>query len=273
MHLGSRRRRQAVVAGGLVAAGVVLSGFRPGSAGGLGAFLAAVTSTPLAGLWLGRSMDRSPTPIAPCAAPSDRIAAERGPTTIPDGRGARARDAVGTGRAGESRSEEARRHRAAALPWLVLGVAVLSWEMLALATPPRVLHLTLSSLVLHFRAIRAVAFVGWSAAGVALVAAGVEPPRVRPGRPVDGDRTRGTPPLLALFTLAVLVGTDPVVGITFWSLVALGGGVLELATRRRSLVSPLTALFRDLLGRWPGRAVLAAAWLVTGWHLFAHYPA
>lgn len=271
MPLGHRRRRQAVVAGGLVTAGVVLSGFPPGSAGGLSAFLAAAIAAPLTGLWLRHSPDRPPTPIAPSDGPRGRIRPrQKRRTGAPDVAGRpRGNEACATPNA-EPRGKTPP-CRAPAFPWVVLTAAVLAWEMLALVTPPRVLHLTLSSLVLHFRAVRAVAFVGWSAAGVGLAAADVDRDRARRVRRAS-ERDPGPADHVALATLAVLVGTDPVVGIAFWSLVALGAGALELVARRRSLASPLTTLLTELLERRPGRVLLAAAWLVTGWHLFAHYP-
>ena len=57
-------------------------------------------------------------------------------------------------------------------PWLVLGVALVTWELVCLFLGPRVDHPTVSSLydsATRWRAVKAACFFGWLCVGAALV--------------------------------------------------------------------------------------------------------
>lgn len=53
--------------------------------------------------------------------------------------------------------------------WGLVIALVVTWEVLAMHTPPGVIHLTLTSLALHDTAFRSVLFVAWAALGWVLL--------------------------------------------------------------------------------------------------------
>lgn len=160
--------------------------------------------------------------------------------------------------------------RGSSLPWLALAVAVAAWEALGIDTRPHALHLTLSSLALHFQGVRAAAELAWSGIGLAWARVRADEARRRRPRPLPGTGTRspGVPPLVVL---ALLIGTDPATGFAFFAVVIAATGALEVRSRRpQSEVASLAELLRRLSNPPVLRLACAAAWVFGGWHLFAH---
>lgn len=155
------------------------------------------------------------------------------------------------------------------LPWLALAVVVTAWEALGIDTRPQVVHLTLSSLVLHFQGMRAAAELVWCGIGLAFARVRADEARQRGTRPLRGGGVDA--PGAPFVVLALLIGTDPSTGFAFFAAVMAAAGVLEALSRcRRSGVASLAETLRRL-GEPPAlRLMSAAVWVFGGWHLFAH---
>ncbi len=74
--------------------------------------------------------------------------------------------------------------------------------------------------------------------------------------------------------VGVLVGSDKVVGLAFWSTVFFILGVFEIAARSHGRLVRRSPSIVDLIRRYLRqpvvRCVAIAVWLFAGWHLFSH---
>ncbi len=75
-------------------------------------------------------------------------------------------------------------------------------------------------------------------------------------------------------TFAVLIGSNKVVGLAWWSAVLFLLGALEAAARSVGRLSRRPPSIVDLVGRYlrhpVARSAAIAVWLFAGWHLFSH---
>jgi hypothetical protein len=152
---------------------------------------------------------------------------------------------------------------------------VAGWEALGLDTGPHEPHLTLSALSQAYRPLHAATLLVWMALGAGFAAV-----RAR-GPEEPGDQF--SHPGLALVSLVrwprgphetVLALLEPgsrPVGLAFWAAVALAAVVLDCYGRRSSgRVLGAFQLLRLGSSSRTGTSLIVAAWVVAGWHLFAH---
>lgn len=193
---------------------------------------------------------------------------------------------------------------AGSLPWLALVTVAVAWDVLGLVTGPHEPHLTISALTQAFRPLNAAVLLTWIVAGVAFaVALARRPgsggpqdagfdahPEAAPahhrqdlgdlGDPADraGGPGQGGADHAAVLpwwgggTLpGLLLPHSQAAGVAFWLGIGAAGVGIEIWARHSSgRVATAGELTRLVASRPVGWGLLVAAWLVAGWHLFAH---
>ncbi|MHB1508803.1 MAG: hypothetical protein ACYCST_13245 [Acidimicrobiales bacterium] len=176
-------------------------------------------------------------------------------------------------------------------PWLLLALAILTWEALGIDTGTHAPHLTISALSQTFRALHAALLAVWMAVGIgyAIATAGIQTHGRTAGDPSGSGVVAGLlggwseraanqyrlvpGPDLSHRTavLALLLGRSRAVGVAFWVGVAICSALIETAARHSHERIPDFLRVLELVSRpVPARLVLIAAWTFAGWHLFAH---
>ena len=173
-----------------------------------------------------------------------------------------------------------------AAPWAGLVLLALGWDVLALDTPPRQYHLTISALSQAYRPLNAALLLLWLGIGVAYGVTRARAPeetRMPAGAP---DTTPGTS-LSGVFGVAsatmgrhsALVGRTfpglllpqvPAVGVFFWAaapVVAIA--IDQLARRSGGRIANAEEVLRFVSTATPVKILLVVAWGFAGYHLFA----
>ena len=177
----------------------------------------------------------------------------------------------------------ARRALAGVGPWLVLILAAVAWDVLALDTGPHSYHLTISALSQAYRALNAVVLLVWIAVGVGYGVARARAPRApaeaaRRVRTDPGGIARGAAFGAAgtgsrghlLSVPALLLPSSPPVGIAFWIAVPVAALLVDMAARRsRGTLATAEEFVRFVSTAWGANLLLIVAWLFAGYHLFA----
>jgi hypothetical protein len=171
----------------------------------------------------------------------------------------------------------ARRALVGVVPWLVLIVLALAWDVLGIDTGPHQYHLTISALAQAYRPLNAALLLGWMLVGVGYQAARVRAPRVpaAPGAETEGGvlfgcAVAGLGPHPGAPTQALLLPSSPPVGVAFWVAVPLAAVVIDVAARRSDgRLARAGELVRFISDAPWVNALLVLAWLVAGYHLFA----
>lgn len=148
-------------------------------------------------------------------------------------------------------------------PWLALALVGIAWDVLGLDTGPHEAHLTISALTQAYRPLNAAMLLVWMLAGAAYGAA-------RARAPAGAGRDR--PPGAALVVPpALLLPSDPPLGVAFWLGLVAAGVVLDAVARRTGgRIADAEELLRFVTRPPAGRLLLALAWGFAGYHLFAY---
>ena len=193
------------------------------------------------------------------------------------------------------------------LPWLVLTLVILAWEILGIDSPKDRYHLTISALSQAFRPLNAALLLVWMLVGIgygcALARApvrglvlGTSPsggashadashadgPRgdgphddgPHGDGPASADRVSGGPgpaPLAVLFVPALLLPESEPAGVAFWLGVVGAAFCLDLVARRSDgRIANSEEMMRFISTPWVANVLLVVAWGYAGYHLFAH---
>jgi hypothetical protein len=174
-----------------------------------------------------------------------------------------------------------------AAPWLGLIVITLAWDVLALDTPPRRYHLTISALSQAYRPLNAFLLLVWLGVGVGYgvtrarapsvpLRTAAPPPDAAPDAPhacVVGLATATVsrhPSLAGAAFPGLLLPQVPGVGVAFWVAVPLAAGAIDLAARRSDgRMANAEEFLRFITTATWAKVALAAGWGFAGYHLFA----
>jgi hypothetical protein len=179
-------------------------------------------------------------------------------------------------RAGRARAQERGRPPltvARLAPWLLLAVAVITWDTLGLDTGPHEAHLTISALTQAFRPLNASALMVWILLGIGY---GVARWPVTGAAEAAGTQAADTQTLgalaVALFphgALALWLPGSRAAGVGFW-LSGLGAcAALELLARRHPRrLARAGDIVRGLSERPLLNSLAVLAWVAGGFHLF-----
>jgi hypothetical protein len=172
-------------------------------------------------------------------------------------------------------------------PWVGLLVVAVAWDVLALDTPPRQYHLTISALSQAYRPLDAALLFMWLGIGVGYGA-------TRARATADAARAaaspRDAPPdvshagVVGLATVTVtrhgavsggmipglLLPEVPAVGVAFWVAMPIAAIVVDLVARRSGgRVANAEEFLRFISTATPAKVLLVVAWGFAGYHLFA----
>ncbi len=172
-------------------------------------------------------------------------------------------------------------------PWLALILIALAWDILALDTPPRHYHLTISALSQAYRPLNAALLLIWLGIGVGYGAtrarapsaparATAAPPEANPDAPGAGvvglvtataSRQHAHPgPLLP----GLLLPQVPAVGVAFWVAVPVVAlAIDQIARHSGGRVATAEEFLRFISTATLAKVVLVAVWVFAGYHLFA----
>jgi hypothetical protein len=171
-------------------------------------------------------------------------------------------------------------------PWAGLTVLALAWDVLALDTPPRQYHLTISALSQAYRPLNATLLLLWLGIGVAYGLTRARAPEQTRVPTATPDTTPGTP-LTGAFGVAsatmrrhsalaggafpgLLLPQVPAVGVVFWAAVPIVAiGIDQVARRSGGRVANAEEVLRFISTATPVKVLLVAGWGVAGYHLFA----
>jgi hypothetical protein len=174
-----------------------------------------------------------------------------------------------------------------AAPWFGLIVISLAWDVLALDTPPRRYHLTVSALSQAYRPLNAFLLLVWLGVGVGYgvtrarapsrpLRVGARPPDAAPDTPqacVVGLATATVsrhPAVAAPVFPGLLLPQVPAVGVAFWVAVPIAAVAIDLVARRSDgRLANAEEFLRFISTATTAKVVLAAAWGFAGYHLFA----
>ena len=167
------------------------------------------------------------------------------------------------------------------MPWLVLIVVVVAWEILGIDTGPHQYHLTISALVQAYRPLNAGLLLVWVLVGIGYEAARVRAPLDDPGA-ADHERPPQAPGHGGAFAVtmgtvgahhgaqALLLPQSPPAGVAFWIAVPLVAVLIDVAARRsRGHRATAEEFIRFISTSRLANYALIAGWLFAGYHLFA----
>jgi hypothetical protein len=172
-------------------------------------------------------------------------------------------------------------------PWLGLIVITLAWDVLALDTPPRRYHLTISALSQAYRPLNALLLLVWLGVGVGY---GVTRARA-PSGPLRtaAPRAEAAPDAPQTYVVGLVTATVnrhpalagpvlpglllpqvPAVGVAFWVAVPIAAGAIDLVARRSGgRLANAEEFLRFISTATAAKVVLVAGWGFAGYHLFA----
>ena len=167
------------------------------------------------------------------------------------------------------------------MPWLVLIVVVVAWEILGIDTGPHQYHLTISALAQAYRPLNAGLLLVWVLVGIGYEAARVRVPLDDPGA-ADHERPPQAPGHGGAFAVtmgtvgahhgaqALLLPQSPPAGVAFWIAVPLVAVLIDVAARRsRGHRATAEEFIRFISTSRLANYALIAGWLFAGYHLFA----
>jgi hypothetical protein len=170
--------------------------------------------------------------------------------------------------------------------WAGLVLLALGWDVLALDTPPRQYHLTISALSQAYRPLNAALLLLWLGIGVAYGVTRARAPQDTRMPASAPDTTPGTS-LSGVFGVAsatmgrhfALVGRTfpglllpqvPAVGVFFWAAVPVVAiAIDQLARRSGGRIANAEEVLRFVSTATPVKILLVVAWGFAGYHLFA----
>jgi hypothetical protein len=168
-------------------------------------------------------------------------------------------------------------------PWLVLIVVVVAWEFLGIDSGPHQYHLTISALAQAYRPLNAALLLGWVLVGIGYEVARLRAPIESSGANCD-ERQPDGPDHGGVFAMAMGVGSlgvhhgmpalllpqSPAAGVAFWVFVPFAAVVIDWAARRSDGRRANAEEFVRFISASPAaQYALIAAWVFTGYHLFA----
>ena len=174
-----------------------------------------------------------------------------------------------------------------AAPWLGLIVLTLAWDVLALDTPPRRYHLTISALSQAYRPLNAFLLLVWLGVGVGYgvtrarapsgpLRVAAPPHDTAPDTPhacVVGLATTSVsrhPALAGPVFPGLLLPQVPAVGVAFWVAVPIAALALDVLARRSDgRMANVEEFLRFISTATSAKVVLVAGWGFAGYHLFA----
>jgi hypothetical protein len=174
-----------------------------------------------------------------------------------------------------------------AAPWLGLIVLTLAWDVLALDTPPRRYHLTISALSQAYRPLNALLLLIWLGVGVGYGVARARAPSVplrsvAPPHNAAPDSPQACVVGLATATVSrhpalgvpvvpgLLLPQVPAVGVAFWVAVPIAAVAIDLVARRSGgRVATAEEFVRFISTATSAKVVSVAGWGFAGYHLFA----
>lgn len=171
-------------------------------------------------------------------------------------------------------------------PWTGLVLLALAWDVLALDTPPRQYHLTISALSQAYRPLNACLLSLWLGIGVAYgltrartpeeAGAPVKTPDTKPGAPLTGVFGLGSAAIRKHSVLAgrafpgLLLPQVPAVGVVFWTAVPIVAiAIDQFARRSGGRIANGEEVLRFISTATPVKVLLVVAWAFAGYHLFA----
>jgi hypothetical protein len=174
-----------------------------------------------------------------------------------------------------------------ASPWAALVLVALAWDVLALDTPPRQYHLTISALSQAYRPLNAALFLVWMGIGVGYgvtrARVPVDPSHDAAGGPnvVSGTSHTGAvvlvtatvsrhPALAGRTVPGLLLPHVPAVGVVFWAVLPVVAiAIDQLARRSGGRIANAEEMLRFISTATPAKVLLVVAWGFAGYHLFA----
>jgi hypothetical protein len=161
-------------------------------------------------------------------------------------------------------------------PWLALALVALAWDVLGIDSGPHQAHLTISALTQAYRPLNAAMLLVWILVGVGYGFARARAP-VTPALPGAVPRAGGTVPCAAVAGLlattappALLLPSDPTVGVVFWVALVPAAVACDLAARRsHGRFADAEELVRFVSAPLVANLLLVIAWGFAGYHLFA----
>jgi hypothetical protein len=171
-------------------------------------------------------------------------------------------------------------------PWVVLFAVALAWDVLALDTPPRHYHLTISALSQAYRPLNAALLLIWLGIGMGYGATRARAPSV-PRRTTDTPQASPDAPRAgvvgAVATTAsrhgalagptlpgLLLPEVPAIGVAFWVAVPIAALAIDQVARHSGgRVATAEEFLRFISTATLAKFVLVVAWGFAGYHLFA----
>jgi len=167
-------------------------------------------------------------------------------------------------------------------PWLVLVLAALTWDVLALDSGPHSYHLTISALAQAYRPLNAAVLLIWLGCGVGYEVARARSPARPPPAVGDGGDAGGTVTGAAVGWVALGLGghsarapglllpSSPPLGVAFWVAVPAVAVCIDLLARRsHGRVANAEEFVRFISTSPVANVALIVAWVFAGYHLFA----